>query len=168
MKVLILFVLIRFAALSVFAQNDPFRLPARLSDIDGRVVAVDSLAQSRKLILVTVKASWCPVCREQLRRLREKLPEAEACGITFVVLGAGPAEELATMRGRSGAPFFFVEDKGLKIVTALGLNLTETEVQPALVGIGKDRSVSWMQVGRGPSNFGESIAFKETRCADWI
>ena len=122
-------------AIAVFSQGDGFRFPAQLKDVDGRKVAMDSLARTRKLIVVTVKASWCPICHEQLRRLRNRLSEAEACGISFVVLGPGPAEELASMRGKSKAPFFFVEDKQMRFSSALGLQLSEGQIEPALIGI---------------------------------
>ncbi|KAJ3037569.1 hypothetical protein HDV00_001614 [Rhizophlyctis rosea] len=45
------------------------RFPPAVTDIFGNTVDVLSLAQSHTLILITLKAPWCPVCPELLRRL---------------------------------------------------------------------------------------------------
>ena len=144
------------------------RFPARVMDIDGKVLDVGKLAGEKRLVVVTLKAAWCPVCREQLARIKKRLMESRACEVTYLVLSPGPVEELKAIRRGLEFPFPFIEDKGLAIADSLGLRLSKDEIQPSVFILKPDLSVGWMQNGRGTEYFGDPELFKALRCADWI
>jgi peroxiredoxin len=132
------------------------RFPASLTDIDGNLLDMESLARDKNLVVVTLKATWCPVCQRQLVRLRERLPDLEACGVTFVILAPGPAAELAAIRERTGFDFPFVADEGLKIAGPLGLTLSAEEMLPCMLQILPDGRIGWRQLGRNGAYFGDA------------
>jgi peroxiredoxin len=132
------------------------RFPASLTDIDGRSLDMEALARDRNLVVVTLKATWCPVCQTQLVRLRERLPDLLRCEVTFVVLAPGPAVELAAIRERTGFDFPFVADEGLAIARSLGLALGAEEILPCMLQILPDGRIGWRQLGRNGAYFGDA------------
>ena len=150
--------ILSFTAPALSGSPDPGvspQFPPRVTDIEGRTLSVDSLATERNLVVVTLKAPWCPVCQEQLMRLKARLPELEACGVSFVVLAPGSPEELAAIRARTGFDFPFVVDEGLEIARSLGLAMTEDQILPAMLQILPNRRIGWRQLGRNGAYFGD-------------
>ncbi len=160
--------------LAVNAQEqDSQRLPEKrflekVVAIDGRTVDVKALAQNKTLVVVTLKATWCPVCQSQLMRIKERLSESEACGISYLVLAPGPREELLEIQKKIKFRFPFIEDKDLQIAKSLGLQMSEEEILPAIFILTKDLKVGWMQAGRSDAQYGDPALFEEVRCAGWI
>ncbi|NNE44217.1 MAG: redoxin domain-containing protein [Gemmatimonadetes bacterium] len=136
-------------------MEEPRRLPATMISISGETLSLPDLATDGNLVLVTLKAPWCPVCQEQLVRLRARLPELEACGVTFIVLAPGPAEALREIRERTGFPFPFVADEGLRIAEPLGLRMAPDQILPCMFQVLPDRTVGWRQMGRNGAYFGD-------------
>jgi peroxiredoxin len=130
--------------------------PSTVVDIDGYVIDIERLADEQNLVVVTLKATWCLVCQRQLVRLRERLPDLERCGVTFVVLAPGPAEELASIRKRTGFEFPFVADEGLAVARSLGLTLSEEEILPCMLQILPGGRIGWRQLGRNGAYFGDA------------
>jgi peroxiredoxin len=146
-----------FGASSAAEDRSPeARFPASMTDIDGNRIDIESLARAKNLVVVTLKATWCPVCQHQLVRLRERLPDLQRCGVTFVVLAPGPASELAAIRERTGFLFPFVADEGLEIARSLGLTLSAEEILPCMLQILSDGRIGWRQLGRNGAYFGDA------------
>lgn len=138
--------------------------PATLTDVDGGTVDVAALAATGRLIVVTLKAAWCPVCREQLVRLREILPRLRSCGARFLVLGPGPADELRAIARDTAFPGPFVEDQGLVLARAFGLVLAPDQIAPAILGVGTDRRIAWAQRGRSAAAYGDEELLERLEC----
>jgi len=141
----------------VRAQDDPplLQFPAQLQSIDGQTLDIDKLATEHNLVVITLKATWCPVCQTQLERVKQLLPELRACEVTFVVLAPGPAEELAQIRERTGFEFPFVADEELRIARSLNIAMTEDEILPCMFHVLPDRTIGWRQLGRNGRYFGD-------------
>lgn len=140
------------------------RLPAHVESVTGEAVDLAKLARSRSLVVVTVKNPSCPVCAKQLQRIQARLPELKRCGLTFVVLGPGPAEALASLREATGFPYPFVADADLKIAESLGLRLGHKEISPAILIARDDLSVGWIQRGRNAQFFGDGALADAVEC----
>jgi peroxiredoxin len=146
------------------AASEPLRLPATLRTIDGETLDLAALARTKTVIVVTLKATWCPVCQHQLERIRRRLSEFEPCGVTFLVLAPGPASELAEIQSRLDLAFPFVEDTGLKISRSLGLEIGEGQIAPAILMLESDLTVGWLQRGRSGRYFGDSALGEQVAC----
>ena len=166
------FTLLLFVVPLVFSQGaadlPQVKFPELVKSIDGKAVDVAKLAKKNKLVVVTLKATWCEVCQHQLYRIKKKLKESEACGLSYLVLAPGPKKELQAIQKTVGFPFPFVEDEGLRIAESLGLRMSEAEIFPALFILNADLSVGWMQAGRGEGVYGDPELFEAIRCAEWI
>ena len=137
-------------------SSSEIRFPDRLVDISGNEWDVAEMAREDNLVLVTMKRPDCPVCLEQLVRLRERLPELEACGVRFIVLAPGPTRALERARKTSAFPYPFVVDVDLSIAKSLGLARPNGEVFPCMLQILPDRRVGWRQLGRNGFYFGDA------------
>ena len=130
-------------------------LPETLTDVDGERVDVAKLAAQGRLVVVTLKATWCPVCQEQLVRLRKLLPRLRSCGASFIVLAPGPTDALRQIARDTGFPFPFVEDRDLAIARAADLVLADDQIVPAILVLDEARHVEWRQRGRSGVYYGD-------------
>ena len=76
------------------AEVREFVFPKTIVAVDGEKLDIAALVKRRTVVVVTLKATWCPVCQRQLVRLKDRLPELKPCGVSFLVLAPGPASEL--------------------------------------------------------------------------
>jgi peroxiredoxin len=139
-------------------------LPATLHDVYGQLVDVAELATRHRLVVVTLKATWCPVCRGQLERLRQALPRLRSCGATFIVLAPGPREELRAVADATGFPYPFVEDHDLAIARAADLVLAPHQIVPAILVTNARREIVWMDRGRNATSFNDPALLAELQC----
>jgi len=141
-------------------------LPAQLVDLEGQTIDLQKLAHKKRLFFVTLKATWCPVCSNQLIRLAKLKTRLNTCGATFVVLAPGPHKELKAIKKRTGFPYPFVEDKGLKLARQLDLELGPGQIQPAIFEVSKERKIVWLQRGRSGAYYGDQELFEFLDCAN--
>ena len=143
---------------------DGFVFPKGLADVDGGRVDVATLAAQGRLVVVTLKATWCPVCQEQLVRLRKLLPRLRSCGASFIVLGPGPADELRAIAHDTGFPYPFVEDRDLEIARRADLLLAADQIVPAMLVLDEGRQIEWLQRGRSGVYYGDGELLERLKC----
>lgn len=144
--------------------SEQLRFPAEVTTIDGASLDLSALALETTIVVVTVKEPSCPVCRQQLERIRRRRAELAECGVSFLVLGPGPAAELARLREATGFDHPFIADDELRIARELGLVLGPGELVPAILMLDPDLRVGWMQRGRSSRFFGDSALVEKVRC----
>ena len=154
----------------VWSQGDAplLRFPATVSTIEGEQLDLKKIATKHTLVVVTLKATWCPVCQSQLARIKSKLSEIKPCGVSFLVLAPGPKSQLRSIKKKIGFPYPFVEDVDLTIAKKLGLQLSEREIVPSIFILNSDLSVGWMQRGRNARSYGDSALLEKINCGNWI
>lgn len=145
-------------------EKVPYVFPAALRDIDGKSVEVERLAKEKRLVIVTLKATWCSVCVNQLVRLNRLLPQLESCGATFVVLSPGPQQVIAEVRQQTRFPYPFVEDPKLDLAKKLDLVLGPDQIRPAIFVVNKEREMVWMQYGRSGTHYGDDALMRYLGC----
>ena len=151
------------------SEADPPRsFPRHVRTVDHEELDLLRIVERKTLIVVTLKATWCPVCKTQLERLAKRLPELERCGATFLVLSPGPSAALRAIRDETGFDYPFVEDVHLKIAKRLGLQLGEKEILPAILILNEDLSVRWLQRGRNGLSYGDDALLRRLSCDSWI
>lgn len=131
-------------------------VPPTLVDVGGVRVDVGALAASSHLVFVTVKAAWCPVCREQLRRLGRALPRLRACGATFVVLVPGTRDAAAAFARDTSFPYPFVAEGVRAVADAAGFGGDGDELVPGFFAVDAARAVTWRQRGRADGAYGDA------------
>ncbi len=142
--------------------------PGAVTDIDGNVHDIAALATENKLVVVTLKAAWCPVCQQQLVRLTHRLPEIRYCRVQFLVLAPGPRDELRKIRERTGFSFPFVEDKDLRLARSLGIAMANDQIMPCMFQVRDDLSIGWTQLGRNGAYFGDEALATYFSCGRMI
>lgn len=141
-------------------------VPTALAGVDGTTVDVASLASSQRVFVVTLKATWCPVCQVQLRRLTAMLPRLRSCGATFVVLAPGPRAELVRIAEQTAFPYPFVEDVGLSVARGVSLQLAADQIEPAIFEVDRQGEVVWLQRGRADGAFGDAALLERLDCGE--
>lgn len=144
------------------------KFPSRVSGLDGKFIDVRKLAERWKVVVITLKATWCPVCQNQLLRIKKRLEDPASCGVTYLVLSPGPVSDLRAIQKRIGFPYPFIEDKNLSIAKSLGLQMSEAEIFPSIFILGPDLMVQWMQRGRGAQSYGDPALMETVDCAGLI
>jgi peroxiredoxin len=146
------------------------QFPPEVVSVTGEKIDVAKLAKERRIVVVTLKATWCQVCQRQLARIKKQLDQIKYCSVTFLVLAPGPADELKAIQKRTGFPYPFIEDQDLKIGQEMRLVLSEKdqELIPAIFILNPDRTVGWIQLGRNPISYGDAQLLAEIDCGDWI
>ena len=103
---ILLFVLLSVG--SVFAG-----FPDMIKDIDGTVIDLKQMASQKRLAVITLKTAECPVCQQQLIRIKEKLSELIVCNVTFIVLSPGSIDKIQKAKSITQFPFPFIKDENL-------------------------------------------------------
>ena len=142
--------------------------PAIVTSSAGKEIDVAALAKAHIMIVVTIKATWCPVCRQQLLRIKEQLGDFEKCNASFLVLSPGSNEAVQEVKFNTDFPFPFIPDKNFSIAKKLDLILSPEEIMPAIVILNEDLSVKWIRKGRNILNFGDAELKDHLGCANWI
>ena len=142
--------------------------PAIVTSSAGKEIDVAALAKAHIMIVVTIKATWCPVCRQQLLRIKEQLGDFEKCNASFLVLSPGSNEAVQEVKFNTDFPFPFIPDQNFSIAKKLDLILSPEEIMPAIVILNEDLSVKWIRKGRNALNFGDAELKYYLGCANWI
>ena len=148
--------------------NDNVLFPGTVFDTDGEIISIDKLSRNRTVCVITVKATWCPVCREQLIRIRDRLAEYKRCNLTFLVLVPGEPEAIKHLKERTRLPFPFIQDKELRISERYSLDRPPVEIFPAIFILNKDRTLRWMHRGRGHDYYSDQALSDYLDCSNWI
>ena len=142
--------------------------PATVTSSAGNEIDVAALAKTHIMIVITIKATWCPVCQQQLLRIKEQLGDFEKCNASFLVLSPGSNEAVHEVKFNTDFPFPFIPDQNFSIAKKLGLILSPEEIMPAIVILNEDLSVKWIRKGRNILNFGDAELKDHLGCANWI
>ncbi len=144
------------------------QFPEKIVDINGRLIDVGKLTEEKTVTVVTLKATWCPVCQEQLIRLKNYLNLIDTKRVTFLVLSPGPKNDLLEIKKSTGFPYPFIEDKKLRITKSLGLDMSESEITPSIFILNKQRNIRWMQRGRSGWYYGDKELLNEIGIVNWM
>ena len=142
--------------------------PATVISSVGNEIDVAALANAHIMIVITIKATWCPVCRQQLLRIKEQLGDFEKCNVSFLVLSPGSNEAVQEVKFNTDFPFPFIPDQNFSIAKKLNLILSPEEIMPAIVILNEDLSIKWMREGRNILNFGDADLKEYLGCENWI
>ena len=142
--------------------------PATVTSSAGNEIDVAALAKTHIMIVITIKATWCPVCRQQLLKIKEQLSDFEKCNASFLVLSPGSNEAVQEVKFNTDFPFPFIPDQNFSIAKKLDLILSPEEIMPAIVILNEDLSIKWMKEGRNVLNFGDADLKEYLGCENWI
>ncbi|MCH8011863.1 MAG: redoxin family protein [Candidatus Marinimicrobia bacterium] len=150
------------------SEEGEFTFPEKVTTVEGDVVDLMKLAEKQTVVVIIMKAAWCPVCREQLLRIKKNLSDFKKCNITFLVICPGSLEAVAGVKKQTQFPYPFVNDTDFSFADHLKLRMSQTEMIPAVIVLETDLSIKWMEKGRGPGNFSDEIIFEKLDCSNWI
>ena len=170
MKVLIIFFfgIVFGSSFETDSTKKKIYFPATVTSSKGNKVDVEALVKTHTMVVISIKATWCPVCRQQLLRIKEQLSDFEKCNASFLVLSPGSNEAVQEVKFNTDFPFPFIPDQNFSIAKKLDLILSPEEIMPAIVILNKDLSVKWIQKGRNALNFGDAELKEYLGCANRI
>ncbi|KAL1920780.1 uncharacterized protein VTP21DRAFT_11415 [Calcarisporiella thermophila] len=160
--------------------------PEQIVDLRGSSINVRELALERCLVVITLKATWCPVCPVLLRLLNisglfhDKPKEfhdpfsSNVISIPedlfrifrhllrndayFIVISPGPRDALLKIQKDCDFERFpFILDEDLSISTRIGLRMSEHEVWPCILAVDHTLRVMPIKFGRGPGFYGHYV-----------
>ena len=132
----ILVLVILTSAIFAYSQTinkiENVTFPNRVYDIYGNIVNIKKLAKKKKVVVVTLKATWCLTCQQQLIRIKKQIDKVESCGLSFIVLSPGPKKALQAIQKKLDFPYPFIEDINLQIASSLSLKMSKNEIFPSI------------------------------------
>ena len=161
-----LITLLLFVLLSVGGVFAGF--PDIIKDIDGSVIDLKQMASQKRLVVITLKTAECPVCQQQLIRIKERLSELIVCNVTFIVLTSGSIDKIQKAKSKTQFPFPFIKDDDLTISKSLNLNIDENQILPSILILNNKLEIEWAQRGRNAFYFGDPELMKMLNCSSWI
>jgi peroxiredoxin Q/BCP len=145
----------------------------KLRDLTAALTSLAEYASSRRLIVVVMKGTWCPVCIGQLRRLADLEKELTKLGATVIGLSTDSVERCRKAAFDHQLPFAILSDPDREVVSALKLWRAEWgHPMPSLIVFDRCGIERGRIVGRSPDERAEpallsllrSIAHKPERC----
>ena len=154
---------------SIFIFGDePIQFPQTVTSVSGEEIDVDKLSANKTVVVVTLKTHTCPVCKNQLERIKRNLDAFEMCNLSFLVVCPGTIDEVKSVKRESDFPFPFIADTNLEIGNQMGLTLGDSELYPSIFVLNKDRTIRWMQKGRNYLYYGDDELKEALNCHNWI
>ncbi|MFM7321866.1 MAG: peroxiredoxin family protein [Armatimonadota bacterium] len=74
------------------------------------------------VLLVFLRGTWCPFCREQLSLLRDRYPQLSSAGIRVVAISCQSAPSIARHLEASPLPFPLLADERREVARAFGVH----------------------------------------------
>ena len=142
--------------------------PDIIKDIDGSVIDLKQMASQKRLTVITLKTPECPVCQQQLIRIKEKLSELIVCNVTFIVLSPGSIDKIQKAKSKTQFPYPFIMDEDLTISKSLNLNIDDNQILPSILILNNKLDIEWEKRGRNAFNFGDPELMKTLNCSSWI
>ena len=158
--------LLLFVLLSVGGVFAGF--PDIIKDIDGSVIDLKQMASQKRLAVITLKTPECPVCQQQLIRIKERLSELIVCNVTFIVLSPGSIDKIQKVKSKTQFPFPFIMDEDLTISKSLNLNMDDHQILPSILILNNKLEIEWAQRCRNAFYFGDPELMKMLNCSSWI
>lgn len=140
-------------------------LPDAMQSADGKVIHAREMAAAGPLVVVTIKGSWCHVCREQLERLNKIQSQLDACGAEVVVVTPDPPDQASKLQKAVGQRYPVVSDP--EGAVGAGLEVWDSgrkAMFPALFVFGRKLNLEWSFRGRAPGLFADKELLKRLKC----
>ena len=150
-----------------YAEDNKF-FPNSIYDIDNNKIVLSDLSKNKTVCVITIKSVTCPICTEQLIRIRNNIIDFNKCNLTFLVLAPGGKNGIEELKRRSRFPFPFIQDSDLKLSEYFNLAMPPFEIVPSIILLNKDGSVRWIQSGRGPDYYSDQALNDYLDCSNWI
>ena len=148
--------------------DEPIQFPRTVTSVSGEEIDIDKLSASKTVVVVTMKSPTCPVCKNQLERIKRNLGAFETCNMSFLVVCPGSVNEVKTVKKESGFPFPFIADTDLEIGDQIGLVLRDNELYPSIFVLKPNRTIRWMKKGRNYLYYGDEELREALNCHNWI
>ena len=161
-------VLYRLIFLIGFFSHLSAGFPEIVVDIYNNSIDVIEIVEKKNLIIITLKNPRCPVCQNQLIRIRENFNKFALCNVSFLVLTSGENSNIEDAQIKTEFPFPFINDINFTITDELELRLNENEIIPSLILIDNDLNIKWKQLGRNQFYFGDKELLKLLDCENMI
>ena len=142
--------------------------PDNITDVDGNEVSFSRLAKNKTVCLITLKSINCPICLEQLKRLKEKITQFQKCNLTFVVLVYADNRSIKAIIEKVDFPFPFIQDVDFMISKKFNLDNQPFELRPAIILFNGDRTIKWKKIGRTNKYFSDQAIEDYLDCDNWI
>jgi peroxiredoxin len=162
------FLIIILLFLNCFLNASEGVFPKNTFDIEGKKISFSTLSKTNTVCLITIKSPSCPVCIEQLIRIKNKKFEFQKCNLTFLVLVPGPIRVIKALAKKTKFPFPFIQDKDFLISEKFGLDNPPFQIIPAVILFEKDRTIKWKKSGRSFQYFSDQAIEDYLDCQNWL
>jgi len=112
---------------------------AKLKDLNGSDVSLESLYKQKPLVIVFFRGGWCPICTRHTQQLIRVYPQLKEAG--FEMVGISPDSVVGSNANvkKSSIPFPIYSDSSVQVARQFGLAFTvDNETVEKYKGFGID------------------------------
>lgn len=92
-----------------------------ITGIDGKVVKMSSLYQSKPLVVVFFRGGWCPICIRHTQELIKVYPKVQEFGAELIGVSPDAVANSKSNHEKNASPFPFYSDAQVAASQAFGL-----------------------------------------------
>jgi peroxiredoxin len=130
-----------------------------LTDVRGQEVSLTSMLDVGRVLLISYRGGWCPLCNMQLGKLSQAYEEFERRKVQIVAISTELPEQGQEVLRKIGPPYRLLVDVERVVLESLGLvvetrdlwskvNRKHDFAHPGAVLIGQDHRIQWAYRGR--------------------
>jgi peroxiredoxin len=93
----------------------------KLTDLDGKSVALSALYRQKPLVLVFFRGGWCPVCTKHTGQLSKIYPQLQAAGYEMIGISPDSVDNSKANVEKAKIPFAIYSDSQLDATRGFGL-----------------------------------------------
>lgn len=115
---------------------------------DGSTMALSSLWEKQRVVVVFYMGGWCPHCQKQLGELDTRQREFADAGAIIVGISADSSEDAIALQSKLGLNFNLYGDPQLAVIQQWGVADTSANIaKPATFIVEPGGSLSFRKVG---------------------
>jgi peroxiredoxin len=119
---------------------------------DGTAVALGSLWQDNRVVIVFYRGQWCPHCQHQLGELNGARAEIEK-GARLIAISSDSVEAAAAMHKKLDLGYEVYSDPELAVITKWGVaDYAKGISLPATFVVEKGGAISYRKIGKNPTD----------------
>jgi peroxiredoxin len=115
---------------------------------DGSALALASLWEKQRVVVVFYMGGWCPHCQKQLGELNARQKEFADAGAIIIGVSADSSEDAFALQDKLGLNFNLYGDPGLTVIQAWGVAEFDAAVaKPSTFIVEPGGAISFRKVG---------------------
>lgn len=97
-------------------------LSTKVTSVDGKLVPLSKITDSKPAVLVLYRGGWCPYCNKQLARLRKITKDIKKLGYKLIAVSPDKVTKFQETVSKQKLDYTVISDSDLNLASHLGVS----------------------------------------------